>query len=555
MKKLKFEKLGFLLSPTGGMLYNVKTVKKLIDYLSELDYNTLYMDFTAGYAIEGQPFFCYLKAKYTKEEFKELDDYALSKSITIIPTIQTLAHLFYLYRWPKNHELFDIDDILMVDNPKVYELIDGMIKTMSENFSCKIIHLGMDEAFRLGRGKYYDKYGPVDRVEIMKKHLDKVLQICKKYGVKAEIWADMFITMAYGNYTGIAEMFSDTKSVGNNTATDMVESVRNSIPKDIKLHYWDYYSLDKEHYCAELDKMKSITDNIAFDGGIWNYISFVPDNTYSIKATEAAFEACYEKGIKEVSVTTWAGDVGETSIWTIMPSVVAASEFSHGNHDMNKIKARFKKLMGIEFDAFIALENINKLKARDEKNTESYTLSPCKYLLYNDPFVGIYDSTVYRDEKHIFVDTVQTLKKWTKHKKWGYIFKTVQKLAEILAYKFDLGLVTRELYKAGDKDNLRALANGTYTKIIKLLKEFYPLFRKQWYSEYMHHHFEIQDYRFGGIVKRMENCRQMLIDYCDGKYERLDELEEKIVDYLDGTDEFRRGAILENGFNDEYSIL
>ena len=71
MKGLKFEKLGFLLSPKGGMLYNVKTVKRLIDYLSELGYNTLYMDFTQGYAIEGQPFFCYLKAKYTKEEFKE----------------------------------------------------------------------------------------------------------------------------------------------------------------------------------------------------------------------------------------------------------------------------------------------------------------------------------------------------------------------------------------------------------------------------------------------------------------------------------------------------
>ena len=47
----------------------------------------------------------------------------------------------------------------------------------------------------------------------------------------------------------------------------------------------------------------------------------------------------------------------------------------------------------------------------------------------------------------------------------------------------------------------------------------------------------------------------MLIDYCDGKYDRLDELEETIVDYLDGTAEFKRGAVLENGFNDEYSIL
>ena len=543
MSKLLFEKLGFLLSTKGGMLLNVKSVKKLIDYLSELEYNTLYMDFTAGYSIEDQPFFCYLKAKYTKEEFKEIDSYAKSKGITIIPTIQTLAHLFYLYRWPKNHELFDIDDILMVGNPKVYNLIDGMIKTMSENFSSKIIHLGMDEAFKLGRGKYYDKNGPVDRVEIMKEHLEKVLEICRKYNVKAELWADMYITLAYGNYNNAA------------ASVDRIKDVRDSIPKDVKLHYWDYYSLEKEHYYTGIDRMKSITDNIAFDGGIWNYISFVPDNEYSIRATKAAFEACYERGIKEVSVTTWAGDSGETSIWTIMPSVVAASEFAHGNYDVNKIKARFEQLMGIEFDAFMSFEKINKMKARDEKNTESYTLSPCKYLLYNDPFIGIYDSTVYQEERKVYTEVIEEYKKWTGHKEWGYLFETVKKLAEILEHKFDLGLRTRELYKNGDKEGLRELANSSYTKIIELIKEFYPLFRKQWYSEYMHHHFEVHDYRFGGIVRRLENCKQMLIDYCDGKYDRLDEFEETIVDYLDGTAEFKRGAVLENGFNDEYSIL
>ena len=543
MGELRFERLGFLLSTKGGMLLTVKSVKRLIDYLAKLDYNTLYMDFTAGYGIDTQPFFCYLKAKYTKEEFKEIDDYAKERGITIIPTIQTLAHLFYLYRWPKNHELFDIDDILMVGNPKVYQLIDDMIRTMSQNFSSKIIHLGMDEAFKLGRGKYYDKNGPVDRVEIMKSHLDKVLEICKKYGVKAELWADMFITLAYGNYT-------------NSTATvDRVKDVRESMPKDTKLHYWDYYSLEKEHYYKGIDRMQAITDNIAFDGGIWNYISFVPDNEYSIKSTEVAFEACYERGIKEVSVTTWAGDSGETSIWTIMPSIVAASEFAHGNHDMDKIKARFKELMGIEFDAFMQFEKINKMKARDEKNVNSYTLSPCKYLLYNDPFIGIYDSTVYPEERVVYTNTIKEMSKWTGHKEWGYLFKTVKKLAQILELKFDLGLKTRTLYKSGDKEGLRELATNTYTKIIKLLKEFYPIFRKQWYSEYMHHHFEVHDYRFGGIVRRMENCKKMLLDYCDGKLDRLDELEEKIIDYIDGTDEFKRGAVLENGFNDEYSIL
>lgn len=545
MRKLLFEKLGFLLSPKGGTRINVKTLKQLIDYLSELGYNTLYMDFTTGFGIEEQPFFCYKKAKYTKEEFKDFDSYALSKGITIIPTIQTLAHVRFLYRWPKNHVLFDTGDTLLVGEPKVYELIDDMIRTISNLFSSKIVHLGMDEAFNLGRGKYYDKHGPKDRVEIMKYHLEKVLDICKKYDVKPEVWGDMFLTQAYGQ-----DFHEEADS-----NIDRVKDVRESIPKEVKVHYTNYYGVKKEDYYVGIDRVKALTDNVAFAGGIFNYIGFVPNNQFSIKSLEAAFEACYERGVKEVCATTWAGDTGETSIWMVMPSIVAAAEFAHGNHDMEKIKARFKKLMGIEFDAFMAFEKINNMKPRSENGIQSYVVSPCKYLYYNDPFIGTYDSTVIPEEKVVYTEAIKELDKWTGHRKWGYLFKTVKKLAEILEHKFDLGLRTRATYKAGDKDGLKALANETYTKIIKLIKEFYPLFRKQWYSEYMHHHFEVQDYRFGGIVKRLENCKQMLIDYCDGKYDRLDELEEKTIDYLDGTDEFKRGAVLENGFGDEYTIL
>ena len=541
MRERKFEKLGVLVS-SCGTLRSVNTLKRFMDYLAQLNYDTFYLDITAGYGLEGEPFFAYLRAKYTNEEMKELDAHAKSLGITLIPTIQTLAHLGFMFRWPPYLPLRDIDEILTVGEPRVYEIVEKMIKTMAECFSCKIIHLGMDEAFNLGRGKYYDINGPKNRVDIMQEHVAKVLEICKKYGVKTEMWGDMYIRMAYGAYERGPMTF------------DKSAEVRKSMPDNVKIHYWDYYSLEKEHYCKFIEKFQKITDNLVFDGGVWDYIGYNVNNDYSIKSTEAAFEACIEKGIKEATITIWGGDqVNESSLWSTMPSVVAASEFAHGNHDMDKIKARFKELMGMDFDAFMALEMADKLKPRDKSNQG--LCSPTKYLLYNDVFAGMYDSTIDQSERHIFQDAAQALVPYLNDEKWGYIFRKAKALAEVMEYKFDLGVKTRKAYLAKDVAEMRNLANNVYPLVVERIETFAETFREYWYRENKQNGFEVMDVRFGGLIRRLKNCARLLLEYCDGKVEKLEELEQKIVDYIDGSDQYTTGAFMENGYADEVSVL
>ena len=52
----------------------------------------------------------------------------------------------------------------------------------------------------LGRGKYLDKNGYQNRFEIMVKHLSRVLDICKKYGLEPMMWSDMFFAQGWGDY-------------------------------------------------------------------------------------------------------------------------------------------------------------------------------------------------------------------------------------------------------------------------------------------------------------------------------------------------------------------
>lgn len=55
-----------------------------------------------------------------------------------------------------------------------------MFITLSKSFRSRKIHIGMDEAHMIGRGKYEDMHGAAEnRSEIMLKHLNKVVELAK----------------------------------------------------------------------------------------------------------------------------------------------------------------------------------------------------------------------------------------------------------------------------------------------------------------------------------------------------------------------------------------
>ena len=43
---------------------------------------------------------------------------------------------------------------------------------------------------------------------------------------------------------------------------DKSEEVRKSMPENVKIHYWDYYSLEKEHYCNFIDKFQKFAAKV-----------------------------------------------------------------------------------------------------------------------------------------------------------------------------------------------------------------------------------------------------------------------------------------------------
>lgn len=508
-----------MLDCSRNAVMSVNSLKKWIDITSDLGYNTLLLYTEDTYEVDGNPYFGYMRGRYTQEELKEIDAYALSKGMELMPCVQTLAHLEAIVRWPAYSEHVDTDNILLAGDEFVYELVDKIFCSIAKSFTSRTVNVGMDEAHMIGRGKYYDLHGDTDRSQILIDHIKRVAEIGKKYGFTLSMWSDMFFRLVAG------DNYYDPNAEIN-------EEIKKQIPDNVQLIYWDYYSTDKKRYDKMLTAHEKITEGTWFAGGLWSWNGFAPHNGYSMKVTSAALESCREHNVQDVFLTMWGDNGGECSKFALLPSLFYASEIAKGNTNKGDIKAKFREKYGIDFDRFMLLDLPGTLGGESV-----YPTSADKYLLYNDCFMGLLDSTVSVGENELYAKCARRLGLLKKNEDWGYLFESAQALCEVLAIKAELGVKTHQVYESRDKEALKALI-GDYKKLLKKLEVFYRAYKKQWFTENKPHGFDVQDIRFGGLSMRVRSCMERLQELYDGKIDRIEELEEKQLDICGNGENF-----------------
>lgn len=314
--EMKFEKIGMMIDNSRNAVTNIEYTKKIIEDMAFMGHNTLYLYMEDTYKLEANPYFGYLRGAYTNEQLKDLDDYAYKFGIELVPCIQTLAHLNQFLYWEHIERNYaDIDDILNISDEKVMYLIENMIANFSKCLRSKRIHLGMDEAYNLGRGKYLDKMGLKEKPYIMLEHLNNLKKICDKYDMKPIIWDDMF----FSNYSKLEKNDDNFK-----------------IPDGISLMYWDYYNSNKQHYIDRIDKRNKISDDILFAGGAWKWVGYTPHHSKTIMTLKASLNACIEKKIKEVLITSWSDDGAESPMFNMYLGAIYSSSVCYSTNFKNK---------------------------------------------------------------------------------------------------------------------------------------------------------------------------------------------------------------------------
>lgn len=500
--------LGVMLDCSRNAVMRPEQVKEFAKLISEMGYNMLQLYTEDTYEITGEPFFGHMRGRYSQEELKDIDAYCASIGVELIPCIQVLAHLGQLTQWEPYAPLFDCHDILMAGDERVYSLIDKMFATLETCFTSRRVNVGMDEAFFIGRGRYQDEHGYRNRVEILLEHLVRVKEIADKHGFTIMMWSDMFIRLHNGG-----EYYGEDIRIPQET----IEKV----PEGVELIYWDYYSKDKSHYDNMLKTHLDFQNPIAFAGGLWTWTGFAPNLKFTWDTTEAAMRSVWEHSIDTVFFTMWGDHGKECSYYTMLPMLFAAAEMAKGNFDKENIEKQFEQKHGYAFEEFMNLELPN---ITDEG--ESHFNDPCKYLLYNDAFIGIFDFTVASDLTERYRKAAEILAKSMNGRKYDYLFDMEKKLLDVLVKKADLGVRLRKAYQADDKEALRVLVEE-FPVIRQRMRSFFDAFRDMWLRENKAFGLEVQQQRFGGLLYRMEECEARLRKYISGELFGIEELEEK----------------------------
>ena len=486
--------LSALLEMSNGRTMRVSSVKKYIDYLSAFGYSAIYLGMTDATKIQGEPYFNYNRAGYTQAQLREIDEYARQKNMELRMTLQTLAHMHYALRFKYYEDIRDTGDILLVGEEKTYVFIEKLIRHVSECVSSRVLHLGMDEAFDLGKGRYKELHGEVNRREIIIEHLNRVAAIAKKYGYRCEIWADMFTRMALDNVGTLGPSYLD--------------ELKRKLPENVTLYYWDYDGVDHEILTQRIGYNTAICPKVGYAGSIRTIWGLSPYNRIGCGHIAKQMDICEECGVKDYMITLWT-DNSLCDLWSALPGLFYASEYNRtGKAPTEEAKKRFEKIVGIGFDDYMTVDYLNDPFMRHEETYSTVSMAA----MFTDLLYGYFD--YYLDERaaeqyRLLAEKYRSLI----GKGFDHVFKVFALYAEIVSLKIQTGNRIRSGYKRHDLAELTGICDESLPLLIRKVGDFVRLFSECWDENYYPQGCEAVQYYLGGLRARLENVLSRLKEH------------------------------------------
>ncbi len=504
---------GAMVDMSRDAVMNVPTVEFTMRKMALMGLNT-YMLYTEDtYEVDTRPYFGYMRGRYTADEIRTLDAYAAKLGIELVPCIQTLGHLATYLRWAEAAPYKDSANALLVGSDETYRFIDDLFRNIAACFTSRRLHMGMDETHDLGTGRSLDLFGYHERKDLYFEHLNRVVEIARRYGFRPMMWSDMFFRLSAGKLPGYGDY--DMRTV-------LLPNIRDLIPDGVQQIFWDYYRPNEEFYAVNLEKHDQLGENTMFAGGIWAWSGHAVQYSRSIRNSIPALEACRKKGTHEVVATIWHNGA-EASLLMALAGLQMYAEFDyHGHYDVDEIRAGLEMTCGVRYDDFLATEAV------EYPHGDNSVTGASRALLYNDPMVGLVDAHAAKiDAGGYYRALTPKLAPLSKDKgEFAYGFEILAALSSFLENKADFGVRLKAAYDAGDRDALAALKAECAVMLDKLdvLRRAHRASWMRWNKPFG---WEVHDIRYGGLAARINTCAERLGDYLEGRCDRLEELEAK----------------------------
>ena len=500
----QFDTCGAFLDFSRNGVMTVDACKKYINYLAALGMNLLVVYTEDTFEVPEYRYMGYLRGKLTQAEWREIDDYAALMGIELVPCIQTLGHLGNFLQWPEHAPLKDRPEVLLCDDEKVDAFLEAEIRAMRQSVRGKRLHIGMDEAHGVGLGNYYLRHGAVDRFELLSRHLNKVVALCKKYGFEPMMWSDMFFRLG------------SRKNEYYDKEADIPQSVIDQLP-DVGMVYWDYYHTDESWYEHMISQHEKMSPNTIFAGGVWTWSGFLPQVDYTYATMEPGLKVAADHKVRTVMATMWGDDGQECSHLLALSQLPIFSEFCWRPEQCDRalVKKTGAFLSGLPEEVYQAF---SLFYPGPEDKRPGKQMIWCDLLYPLGPQGEALQGVIDRSRKALDI-----LSNYQDDLRCSYAYAI-----------FDLclrkGLLMQEIrsrYLAGDKAWMRQMAQEDIPALMEAYRFLREEHRAMWEHDYKRNGWEVIALRYGSVIGRLEDVQEAVLRWCEGDLESLCELDEE----------------------------
>lgn len=509
----KFKTIGVMLDCCRNAVMKIDYLKEWLRRIAIMGCDMMMLYTKDTYELPDEPYFGYLRGRYSAAELRELDDYAAKLGVEMIACVQALGHLEPVLRWPAYGQVKDTSSVLLTTEEKSYELIGKIIDFWSGAFKSRRMHLGMDETHDLGRGRYMDLNGYRRGFDIYNDHLRRVVDMCADRGIDPMIWSDMYFRMGSPN-----QDYYDENAV---IPKDVIEK----IPRDVQLVYWDYYHEKADFYGEWIRRHVDLGFKPFMASAVWTWPVLWCNHDKTVATTFPCVDACEKASVDEIVFTMWGDDGGYCDWSSAQAGLTHVLEKMHGGDmSLEGLERRFDSVCGGSFKAHLTASQTTDLSDSDDNVMAAS-------LLWDDPLLKI-----YWKERAGKVDSYweKQLKRYRriasrldglKAGRAGDI-KHARAIADLLALKIDLGLRLEKAYETRTQSELRDV-RGRIPDMLAAVEQLASSFRRQWYERNKTFGFEVMQIRLAGQTARYEELAKRIDALLAGEVADIPELDEQ----------------------------
>jgi len=180
---------GFMMDMSHFQLPRMEEIKNQIDFMSRWKGNQYLFYSEASIELDGYPLLM-AEARFTKDQVREIINYAKARHVDVIPNMELYGHLHDLFRLEHYADLAVVPHggEFIPDDPRVKPLLEDWIGQIAKLFPSPFFHIGFDETWLLEHEAKKRNKTPEELYSIM---LKQTTDIVEKNGKRAMVWVDM----------------------------------------------------------------------------------------------------------------------------------------------------------------------------------------------------------------------------------------------------------------------------------------------------------------------------------------------------------------------------